>query len=258
MVDLDGDCLADLFLICTKTNGQKFFQIWVNQKSAGFQLSLTGDLPNGIGAVSFADVDRDGTIDLVFPTCESVSSSTGIGLKCSINVAFNRQLPLCTSDSSSMCRHPENLCTADPSFKFDLANDRDNDGFSSVPISDLFPGSSDSLLVMDTSTNPPIPIPLKLGDADLDGYPDLLVITSPSEASKAGGTPKLLFNVACDAPRAANKDRGVVAGCEGQARRGWRVLIKDESMSAITDARAVSFLDIDEDVSFCFSALFPD
>ena len=78
-------------------------------------------------------VDRDGTIDMVFATCSSVSSS-GIGSNCNINIAFNKQLPLCASTTDSglrngkrVCRPPEQLCTADPDFKFDFTESSDND-----------------------------------------------------------------------------------------------------------------------------------
>src|ERR1700733_1805504 len=61
---------------------------------------------------------------MVFPTCESISSSTGIGSNCKINIAYNKQKPLCASTSSTMsqkkCRMPDQLCSADPDFKFDF------------------------------------------------------------------------------------------------------------------------------------------
>ena len=74
--------------------------------------------------------DRDGTIDLVFPTCKSVTSSTGVGNDCSINIAYNKQLPLCSADAivqngAKKCRSPEDLCIADPDFKFDLSSGSD-------------------------------------------------------------------------------------------------------------------------------------
>ena len=76
--------------------------------------------------------DRDGTLDMLFATCASVSSSTGIGSTCSINIAYNKQLPLCPQGASSVqkgkrvCRLPEELCTADPDFRFDMSVRDDN------------------------------------------------------------------------------------------------------------------------------------
>lgn len=71
--------------------------------------------------------DRDGTLDMVFPTCASVSTSSGIGKDCSINIAYNKQIPLCqaTSLPGTRCRDPQALCSADPNFEFsfDAASD---------------------------------------------------------------------------------------------------------------------------------------
>lgn len=242
-----------MFLVCDDDNGGKSYQIWVNNKSKGFSLAQQGSLPSGVQAISFGDIDRDGTIDIIFATCDSVSSSTGVGTKCAINIAFNQQLPLCTAATDSgfkngvqTCRPPEDLCTADPSFHFNMNSSNDNDAFVTISLSTLFPGSpSSSLLVFDTTYQPPLPVPIKVGDANLDGFPDLLIIAALDSAR----TPKLVFSVPC-----AN----AVAGCAKGAkiRRGWKIVTKDvESLEAIQDARSVAFLDMDEDVRLAFPAV---
>lgn len=78
--------------------------------------------------------DRDGTIDMVFTTCSSVAKSTGLGNDCYVNVAYNKQLPLCASTTTPrfrnghrVCRAPEELCIADPNFTFDLEARPGND-----------------------------------------------------------------------------------------------------------------------------------
>ena len=83
-------------------------------------------------------LDRDGTLDMLFASCASVSPSSGIGSTCSINIAYNKQLPLCASattpsivNGKRVCRPPDNLCTADPEFGFDLSDRADNDVRSS-------------------------------------------------------------------------------------------------------------------------------
>lgn len=83
--------------------------------------------------------DRDGTIDMVFATCSSVSRSTGLGNDCYVNVAYNKQLPLCSSTTSPrfrndqrVCRAPEELCIADPNFTFDLGDRAGNDVSSQI------------------------------------------------------------------------------------------------------------------------------
>jgi hypothetical protein len=72
--------------------------------------------------------DRDGTIDILIITCSFVSLSTGLGNNCVLNIAYNTQLPLCSSSSSfpfasdpaaaTPCRSPSALCVADPNFSF--------------------------------------------------------------------------------------------------------------------------------------------
>lgn len=240
IVDLNGDCLADIFLVCDEANNRKSFQVWVNNKDAGFSLSRQGMLPPNTQTISLADVDRDGTIDLVFTTCSSVSQSSGLGSDCHINIAYNKQLGLCKSTTDSgvkkgvrVCRPPDDLCTPDPDFKFDFENDS---LFISFPVSSFLPKDW-SLLVLDTTHNPPLPVPLKLGDANLDGFPDILLIAAHGKTH----TPKLLWSVQC---------AGGVPGCavDGTGRRGFSLATKDvETLEAITDARSGSFLDMDED-----------
>ncbi len=95
---------------------------------------------------------------------------------------------------------------------------------------------SGALLVLDTSLSPAVPLPIKLGDANLDGFPDLLLIVDH--------TPKLVFSVPCE--------KGVT-GCatDGSGKRGWHVEKKGaEVLDSIKDARSVSFVDMDEDVRF--------
>ena len=140
----------DLFLVCDGDDGDKFLEIWVNKKAEGFSLAQKGGLPKGVQSISFADIgkmstppsccgshssfsDRDGTIDMVFTTCSSVSQSTGIGTDCYIHIAYNQQLPLCTpgtrksmNERGKPCREPDDLCTPDPSFRFDLSERVDN------------------------------------------------------------------------------------------------------------------------------------
>ncbi|KAF8188320.1 hypothetical protein BJ912DRAFT_1031903 [Pholiota molesta] len=228
VIDLDGDCLADVFLVCDDGRGGKTYQIWINGKDAGFSLSQQGALPSGTQAISFADIDRDGTIDLIFPTCSSVSSN-GVGKDCYINIAYNQQLGLCIKKGARVCRRPEDLCIADPDFKFNLTDSPDND----IRCSFIVP-ESPSLLVQDTSFTPSLPIALKLGDANLDGFPDLLAITVSDSGNHI---PNLVFSVPCG---------NFIPGCPKGAndRRGWRLATKGaKALEDVKDARALTGAD---------------
>lgn len=116
-----------------------------------------------------------------------------------------------------------------------------------IPVSDI--ASSSSLLVLDTQTSPPVPLPIRLGDSNLDGFPDLLFITASAPhggflgiGDKSDRTPRLAFSVPCA--------KGV-PGCNQKGRkRGYKVVKKDaEVLNAVVDASGVAFFDIDEDVS---------
>jgi len=236
-VDLNGDCVADIFLVCDEGSGRKSFQIWVSNPDGEFTLAQSGSLPSGTQSVVFADMDRDGAIDLLITTCSSVSRSTGLGTDCALNIAYNTQLPLCASSTSfpltsdpaaaAPCRNPAALCVADTNFSFSFSGPN----YVSVPIGDLLQGNL-KLHVFDTSFSPAQPILPRPGDANLDGFPDLLLITE--------GHVRLLLSVPCA--------RGVPGCSVTGARRGWREMRKGvEALSSVTDARVAVFIDLDED-----------
>ena len=118
--------------------------------------------------------------------------------------------------------------------------------FVSFPLSDVFPATKNSpspnLLVLDTTFSPPLPLPLKLGDVNQDGFPDLVAIIASGSGSQASYSPRVVLSMSCA--------KGV-AGCDahGAGKRGWSVLKKNvEPLERIVDARSVAFLDMDEDV----------
>jgi integrin alpha FG-GAP repeat containing protein 1 len=111
-IDLDGDCIADVFLTCESPNKKPLYQIWLNKGSQGFVLHGEFDGILGAGPITFADMDSDGTLDMVFYTC--------VRSHCSLNIVYNRQIPICSDSESSKCRPRNNLCISDPNFTFDF------------------------------------------------------------------------------------------------------------------------------------------
>ncbi|CEL54545.1 T-cell immunomodulatory protein OS=Homo sapiens GN=ITFG1 PE=1 SV=1 [Rhizoctonia solani AG-1 IB] len=270
VVDFNGDCLADLFLHCE----DQTFQIWTRSPGTqgGYTLARKGKLPKGAGAVSFADMDRDGTLDIVFPVCQSFSSKTGVGLDCSIHIVYNKQIPLCPSaggissgGGKSKCRSPGNLCVADEAFGIELGEGA-GDAYSIIPLNSILPNYN-SLLLTDTSHDPPLPIPLHIGDANLDGFPDILAVAVGEAA--VDRVPVLLFSVpGKDGPSTSAKTLDSRApgfsphmqqlfGFAGNAsiatsgthhRRFFKSAKHGaEVLAEITDARGVAFVDLDED-----------
>lgn len=104
-----------------------------------------------------------------------------------------------------------------------------------------------SLLLFDVTFTPPIMLGLKPGDADLDGFPDLLVVVVDGHGDVY--TPRLLWNVGCSRS---------VPGCgtEGNGRRGFKVASGNaiELLEKMTDVRGVGWVDLDEDVSLSIVA----
>ena len=96
---------------------------------------------------------------------------------------------------------------------------------------------------MDTTQDPPVPVPIKFGDINQDGFPDLLAIIVTGSGSHRQRMPNLVMSAPCD--------KGV-AGCagNGSGRRGWRAVKKDaDPLLKIQDGRSVALLNMDEDVS---------
>jgi integrin alpha FG-GAP repeat containing protein 1 len=52
------DLHADIFLTCQEGGGEQSYQIWINNKAAGFSLARTGALPFATKHVSFADMGQ--------------------------------------------------------------------------------------------------------------------------------------------------------------------------------------------------------
>ncbi|SPO21234.1 uncharacterized protein UTRI_00711 [Ustilago trichophora] len=227
-VDLNGDCLADLFLVCSEEtflSTKLTYQIWTAVKpnskgeGSGFKLASTGELPPGTGALSFGDIDRDGTIDVIFPSCDRN------GDNCFVNVAFNRQVPLCSpkidgifgggpgygslssgkkasnaSDSQAnasdpshtktkselQCREAEDLCVSDDNFRINFTVSKTNSDLLRVPIDKL---TGDARILLTDSLAPSfltLPNSLHLGDYNKDGYPDLVLVTIPDRTAAGG------------------------------------------------------------------------
>lgn len=126
---------------------------------------------------------------------------------------------------------------------------------SSVPLASVLSSVGDPQLLLHLPGDPSIPLPLRPGDYNVDGFPDLLLTISNSTAApgggllsgsssrKAGHQARVLENVPCA--------KGL-PGCEGKKDRrtfavgqgaGW------EALDEIWDASGASWLDVDDDVS---------
>lgn len=112
--------------------------------------------------------------------------------------------------------------------------------FARFPLNSILPDRQ-HLIMNDKSFQGTLPIPIRIGDYNQDGFPDLLVLSS-AYGSAESGTVSLLQNLPCE-------DRYPGCGRNGK-RRFERVSKGAAALEKLKDARGASFLDIDEDVRF--------
>ncbi|TXT07106.1 hypothetical protein VHUM_03276 [Vanrija humicola] len=216
-------------------------QTWLNQGEAGYKLHQMFDLPAGAQALTYADINRDGAIDMVFPACSKTLPSRGTGTDCEIHIAYNIQAGLCSTEASQFdgkgdlkCRGWGDLCTRDPQAVLSLRK-----GDVSFAVADLFPDDKGVELMIAAPGNRNIQVPIRAGDFDVDGFPDLLItVRNATNHRKV----KVLRNVPCG--------KGVF-GCPTESGRGFVVAGGKgwEALDAITDSTGASWIDLDDDGS---------
>eukprot|EP00475_Leptophrys_vorax_P005129 TRINITY_DN1307_c0_g1_i2.p1 TRINITY_DN1307_c0_g1~~TRINITY_DN1307_c0_g1_i2.p1 ORF type:complete len:655 (-),score=145.73 TRINITY_DN1307_c0_g1_i2:1190-3154(-) len=235
-VDLDGDCLADLFLP-TESGSQTVFQLFINKKGSWQRNNWSGSssdfvAPAGAGIVSFMDVDGDGNLDLVFPVCFPVDSCT----QSEIHIIFNSQQLICqTSKGSDGCRKLSDLCAADPEFQ--MGNVRNSRDYVVVPLTSqrgMKFSSSHSVQGLNFRVQP--------GDINLDGYPDLLVLVTHESDGVTQSGAIAMTNVPCDSEMCSSD-------AIGAGRRYFQKMSAQDSgdLESIQNVFGGGFFDLDDD-----------
>jgi len=229
-VDINGDCLADRFVISQNADGNPQYQILLNQKTQGYANATYVPMPLGSGQISFADFDRDGNTDFLIPVCYPRPNCTKVN---SIFVYFNKQKSVCSLFSSGAnCRSTTALCTADPNFHLGVFNATPADPyFQEIVISATFTNGStpENRFYFDDANGRPLT--LHVGDYNLDGYPDLLIPLIGSNG--APSRVELWENVS----PAANTGR----------RNFSKVASNVDELTGIQNAYAGAFFDLGDD-----------
>eukprot|EP01095_Lingulamoeba_sp_RSL-Kostka_P005985 TRINITY_DN1839_c0_g1_i1.p1 TRINITY_DN1839_c0_g1~~TRINITY_DN1839_c0_g1_i1.p1 ORF type:complete len:721 (+),score=272.83 TRINITY_DN1839_c0_g1_i1:146-2308(+) len=208
-VDLNGDCLADLVVISRKNASDatsdiensnykeqyeeqgyvQYLEIWINKLKKGnyFSFNKQYALPPGTRQFTFSDFNQDGTNDILFPVCypESTCSTEN-----SIHIIYNSQQQMCSgiTGTGSSCYSPGNLCSGNKNFTFpaDFTVDS-NKGNADIVIVDV----PTPFLINDV-----VPLTLRAGDYNIDGYPDILIPIY--DESKETSFIQLWKNIECD------------------------------------------------------------
>jgi hypothetical protein len=118
---LDGDCINDFFLV-TSENGVNYIEIWrgkIDNNAVSYCFFQEFKLDSAIGHFSFADIDRNGYIDLVY-TIKNIVPTIGISYN-QIPVDVNWDEDYCSQhlgkDSQTIYRLIDPITTADPNVK---------------------------------------------------------------------------------------------------------------------------------------------
>jgi integrin alpha FG-GAP repeat containing protein 1 len=157
-VDLNKDCRSDLFMTVNREN-QTFFEIWLNKGNGKFCKVLSEKTPPGTRQVNFADIDRDGIEDVIFPVC----LGEGCLLKSEIHIVLNK------NKVSDKC---EFNITKLGFFKLDSLSSEEE--------------TSTKIIIKTQNPlfdSPEFPITPRFGDFDQDGFPDLLITLQNSSTS---------------------------------------------------------------------------
>lgn len=105
---------------------------------------------------------------------------------------------------------------------------------------DLFPGQHLQLM-LSVPGHADVPLPIRPGDFDVDGFPDLLITVGNGDKAYV----KVLHNVPCSkgVPGCGNQWAKNARGFIVAGGKGW------EALEEIEDAVGASWIDLDDDVS---------
>ncbi|KAJ1990529.1 hypothetical protein H4R33_001672 [Dimargaris cristalligena] len=235
-LDLNGDCQADLFVTCQGASATDIiYQIWTNSNEKGLVFARSGSLPAHAGPVSFADMDGDGAVDMVFPTCDPGDKSGA----CQIHIVYNQQTPPCGPNQATSCHRVTDLCIADPQFKFDTEASESNDHHVIIQLHDLL--SEETLVLQDPDFRGANSLRIQLGDFNYDGFADAMLTTRKNDGGTDQTAIRLLYSIQCSGNLCST-------GATTTRRRTLALMVDGVSDLAMEKGlRTGLFFDLDDD-----------
>lgn len=240
-VDINGDCLSDL--IITSNNGSRYLEVWLNSDASGtpeFSLADILELPQGAGQVTFSDLDRDGTMDFVFPVCWPQPSCSEVN---SIVAVYNKQQTMCTSitGGGTGCMNRADICIE---AEYELSVSDTNGNGTVVVDKSSFPNGSTFFWNYHKST----PCTLRTGDWNMDGYDDLLITVQQDNEYVS----QIWQSTSCDDGNSA---------C-GESNSGRRYFVLQNNgtaaLATVPTSYAATWFDIGEDGTLDIFAMSDD
>ena len=172
-VDLNKDCLPDLFITINRSE-KLYFEVWLNVKNGLYCNVLSEAAPDGAQQVSFADIDRNGVEDIIFPVCVGIDCNE----KQEIHIVYNH------NEVSNDCSFSDTATS-----KFELSDLNASVSIGNkliIPVSLPFYAGNG------------FPIAIRFGDFNLDGYPDALATFYNSTEGNQSPHIEYYENVKCE------------------------------------------------------------
>lgn len=168
-VDFNGDCAADLFITSTDGQGNLYFEIWLkNPQDEQFCLvDFVKMTLENISMVSIADMDNDGRLDLVY-----VDSPSNLSAPMNLHILYNRF----STNPSSPCSLPTSAMISpftSESYNSEVSIQNQT---QVTQILSSYIGAS-RLYSPDMQYRPP---KIRLGDVNVDGLVDMLIVVTES------------------------------------------------------------------------------
>jgi len=192
--DINGDCLADL-IIASEKGASSMYEVWVNGRPNGTipkfvppDQNLMLSLPPGAGSATVADVNRDGSLDLVYAAISECNYRLTDKSLQTPSQCFESQLLVAFNSRDDKSRPSGALCSGAGKNSIGQQNsaglrvgtvvmsNTDFHGSRLLHADDVIPnnvaGGQGFSVVEDFGMDPMM---VRAGDYDLDGYVDLLL-----------------------------------------------------------------------------------